>query len=111
MWFVSIHAEIPGGYRRNRAVMNIEKDVLVDRTLSRQEFASFGGKKLVYVRAVRAEDVMEQLLEDHEQMDIPAETILYALHSADGSCIALMGNKELAFAAARQNEMMPVSVH
>ncbi len=78
-----------------------------------QAFAQLGGKNLVYVRPVMARDVMGDLLDDENELDvdIPAETILYALHAADGARIALMGNRDLAFAAARQNEMTPVSVH
>ncbi|MEE9329756.1 MAG: DUF1150 family protein [Parvularculaceae bacterium] len=69
--------------------------------------------RLVYVRPVIAKDVMDDLTEgdDGLDMDIPEEAILYALHSADGARIALMGDRELAFAAARQHEMTPVSVH
>ena len=62
-----------------------------------------GGKSLVYIREVIAKDVMSELTEDGagEMADIPAETVLYALHAADGERIALVGNRELAFAAAR----------
>ncbi|WP_306251551.1 DUF1150 domain-containing protein [Parvularcula sp. IMCC14364] len=77
-----------------------------------KEFARLGGKNLVYVRPVIAADVMDDLTDGEEfDVEIPAETVLYALHAADGARIALMGNRDLAFAAARQNEMTPVSVH
>lgn len=76
-------------------------------------FAAFESKSLVYVRPVLAADVMDELTEQDSDLaaGIPAETVLYALHAADGMRIALMGNRELAFAAARQNAFRPVSVH
>ncbi len=36
---------------------------------------------------------------------------VYAIHAADGSPLAIVTNRELAFAAVRQNELEPVSVH
>jgi hypothetical protein len=35
----------------------------------------------------------------------------FAVHAADGSQIAVLGNRELAFAVVRQHDMEPVSVH
>ena len=83
------------------------------QAIQEQNLLDIGGKSLVYVREVIARDVMDELTEDgsDETMDIPEETILYALHAADGERIALVSNRDLAFAAARQNEMNPVSVH
>ncbi len=37
--------------------------------------------------------------------------IVYAIHSADGTQMALMGDRDVAFAAIRQHGMEPVSVH
>ena len=76
-------------------------------------YTAHNESRLVYVRPVIAKDVMDDLTDgdDALDMDIPEEAILYALHSADGARIALMGDRELAFAAARQHEMTPVSVH
>ena len=93
--------------------MTSQKTMIEETKDTSKAFAQIGGKNLVYVRPVLAGDVMDELTEDDENisMDIPAETILYALHAADGARIALMGNRDLAFAAARQNEMTPVSVH
>jgi len=34
-----------------------------------------------------------------------------AVHAADGTQMALIANRDLAFAVVRQNEMEPVSVH
>ena len=35
----------------------------------------------------------------------------YAVHAADGTQMAVIANRDLAFAVVRQNEMEPVSVH
>lgn len=81
--------------------------------LSERELAALGGKKLVYVRTVLAADVVDDLVDDETGavIDIPADTTLYSVHAGDGQRIALVGDRALAFAAARQHEMNPVSVH
>ena len=35
----------------------------------------------------------------------------YAIHGADGAELAVMGDREVAFAAARQHDLEPFSVH
>ena len=81
--------------------------------MSRKEFAELGGRKLVYVRPVRVMDVADDLVEEETDitMDLPDDAILYSVHAANGERIALVGDRALAFAAARQHEMNPVSVH
>ena len=81
--------------------------------LSARDFAELGGRKLVYVRAVTAEDVMDELLDEDGDitMEISDGDILYSVHSSKGERLALVGDRELAFAAARQYEMNPVSAH
>ncbi len=84
-----------------------------DGAMTAQEFAELGGRKLVYVRTVIARDVMDDLVDEDgvTETDIPDDATLYSVHSADGERIALVGDRALAFAAARQHEMNPVSVH
>lgn len=91
---------------------SLEDDPL-RKSLSRREFAELGGRKLVYIRAVIARDVMEDLQDEDGDMnfDVREEDVLYSVHSAEGERIALVGDRDLAFAAARQYEMNPVSVH
>lgn len=81
--------------------------------VSRRELAELGGKRLVYVRTVLAKEVASDLVDDETgvMIDIPGDTTLYSVHSSDGQRIALVGDRALAFAAARQHEMNPVSVH
>jgi hypothetical protein len=42
---------------------------------------------------------------------VPPGTIVYAIHSEAGVPLAVVGNREAAFYAARQHHMLPVSVH
>lgn len=83
------------------------------RPMTAREFAELGGRKLVYVRTVLACDVADELVDDDGDVliDVPGDTTLYSVHAADGERIALVGDRDLAFAAARQHEMNPVSVH
>lgn len=82
-------------------------------SMSAREFAELGGRKLVYIRAVTARDVLDDLVDDEGEpiADVPEDATLYSVHAADGERIALVGDRDLAFAAARQHEMNPVSVH
>lgn len=86
-----------------------------DRThpMSASEFAELGGRKLVYVRTVVAREVMSELVDEDGDLviEVPEDATLYSVHAADGERIALVGDRDLAFAAARQQEMNPVSVH
>ncbi|WDI31768.1 DUF1150 family protein [Hyphococcus flavus] len=81
--------------------------------LSARDFAELGGRKLVYVRTVVARDVLEDLVDEDGDvaMEIDESDTLYSVHSSTGERLALVGDRELAFAAARQYEMTPVSVH
>jgi hypothetical protein len=83
------------------------------KSLSARDFAELGGRKLVYIRTVAARDVIEDLLDDDGELtiDIDDSDVLYSVHSSSGERLALVGNRDLAFAAARQYEMNPVSVH
>ncbi|MEL6791362.1 MAG: DUF1150 family protein [Pseudomonadota bacterium] len=81
--------------------------------ISPKELAEMGGRKLVYIRPVIAADVAEHLMDDDgfTAFDLPDDATLYSVHAADGERIALVGDLDLAFAAARQQEMNPVNVH
>ncbi|WP_425407968.1 DUF1150 family protein [Hyphococcus sp.] len=83
------------------------------KPLSARDFAELGGRKLVYIRTVEARDVIDDLIDDDGELAIEIDDgdILYSVHSSNGERLALVGDRELAFAAARQHEMNPVSVH
>ncbi|QPH54919.1 DUF1150 family protein [Pontivivens ytuae] len=61
--------------------------------------------RTVYVRTISADDLPEDV---RAQTDL---TTLYAIHAETGERIAIVGDRRLAFAVARQHEMAPVSVH
>jgi hypothetical protein len=61
---------------------------------------------IVYVRPVRVADLPDALRD--QVGDI--ETI-YPVHRPDGERLALVRDRGLAFALARQNDMSPVNVH
>ncbi len=61
---------------------------------------------IVYVRPVEVEDLPAEL----RPQAMGAKTI-YAVHNAMGERLALVKERRLAFALARQNDMAPVTVH
>ncbi|ADM09341.1 hypothetical protein PB2503_06377 [Parvularcula bermudensis HTCC2503] len=70
-------------------------------------------KRLCYIRPVMARDVRDEIEREASEASsaFPDDSILYALHGEDGVRIALMSDRDIAFAAARQHEMTPLSVH
>ncbi len=95
---------------KNGAIANLGES---GKPLSARDFAELGGRKLVYIRTVAARDVIDDLLDEDGELavEIDDADILYSVHSSNGERLALVGDRELAFAAARQYEMNPVSVH
>ena len=80
--------------------------------LSRQAFAALGAPSLVYVREVKASEVLASApVEFVEGFEIEPEDILYALHGADGARLAVLSDRDSAYAAAIAHELTPVSVH
>ncbi len=69
--------------------------VLIDiRHLSVEQLQALGMAQMAYVKPV---------VVDGEAA--------FAIHAADGTPMALAGDREVAFAAIRQHEMMPTLVH
>jgi hypothetical protein len=64
------------------------------RHISPQEFAMLGLQDLAYVKPVVVND-----------------EAAFAICAADGTQVALLADKDLAWATVRQHEMEPVSVH
>lgn len=60
--------------------------------------------QMVYVKAVDSSQVQGL-------QGVPPGVTLYAIHSEAGAPLAVVGNREAAFFAARQHNMRPVSVH
>jgi len=70
------------------------------------DFPNEDRTQLVYVRAVDPADLPSEI---QDQLD--GDGPVYGIHDADGECIALARDRQMAFALARTNEMSPVSVH
>lgn len=78
--------------------------------MTKEDFAGMGAPDLVYVREVKAADLLEESVEMKDIAFDPNQS-LYAVHSADGERLAVMLDRETAFAAAVAHELEPVSVH
>jgi hypothetical protein len=60
-----------------------------------QDLAAWGTNDVAYVKTVYSDDGEPT----------------YTIHAADGTQMATMADRETAFAAVRQNELEPMSVH
>jgi hypothetical protein len=77
-----------------------------------EAFAALGGPHLVYVRAIKAKDILgdtEAAVTQGFVLD-PDQT-LYAVHRADGERLAVLTDRDSAMAAAIAHDLAPVSVH
>ena len=79
--------------------------------MTKEDFAGLGAPDLVYVREITAADVLLDVDTDARGVEIDPDQTLYAVHSADGERLAVMLDRETAFAAAVAHELAPVSVH
>ena len=64
------------------------------RQISPQEFATLGMQAVAYIKRITEND-----------------TIVFAIHAADGTQLAVLPDRDTAFATVRQNDIEPVSVH
>lgn len=78
--------------------------------MTKEDFAGLGAPDLVYVREVKASDLLEDAVEIKDMAFDPDQP-LYAVHGADGERLAVMLDRDTAFAAAVAHELEPVSVH
>jgi hypothetical protein len=75
-----------------------------------EQLALIGGPNTVYIKEMGADEIAGiDKLPDGDKL--PKGIKLYAVHLMDGTRVAVVDNRDAAFAAARQNEMEPVSVH
>jgi hypothetical protein len=64
------------------------------RQLSPKDLAALGVQDIAFVKCITVND-----------------DIAYAIHAADGTQMAMMADRDIAFAAIRQHGLEPVSVH
>lgn len=61
---------------------------------------------IVYVRPVAVRELPQEVQEQAKGVET-----LFAVHSAEGERLALVKNRKIAFALARENDLAPVNVH
>ncbi len=77
-----------------------------------EAFKALGAPDLVYVREVSGREVLANTpAEAVKGFDIDPAATLYAVHRADGARLAVLSDRDSAFAAALAHELAPVSVH
>ncbi len=81
------------------------------RHLTPETFANIGVPNIVYVREILASDLADELGQLGSEIDVPADTRLFAVHAANGQRMAVLDDRATAFAGARQYDLEPVSVH
>jgi hypothetical protein len=64
------------------------------------------GERIVYILPVAVADLPDVIREQAAGIET-----LYAVHRPNGERLALVRERELAFALARQNDLAPVSAH
>jgi hypothetical protein len=80
--------------------------------LSTEAFAALGAPDLVYVRPIKAAEILASTPAAQIQgFQLDPEQTLYAVHRADGERLAVMTDRDSAVAAAIAHELAPVSVH
>jgi hypothetical protein len=80
--------------------------------LSLEAFAALGGPDLVYVRPIKAAEILASTPNGQiEGFELQPDQVLYAVHRANGERLAVMTDKDTAMAAALAHELAPVSVH
>jgi hypothetical protein len=80
--------------------------------LSTEAFASLGAPDLVYVRPIKAAEILTDTADEQiRSFSLDPDQVLYAVHRADGERLAVMTDKDSAVAAALAHELAPVSVH
>lgn len=70
------------------------------------DFGPVEGTRIVYVRPVPVAELPEDV-----RAQLPGLDTLYAVHDANGERLALVKDRALAFALARQHDLAPVNAH
>jgi hypothetical protein len=108
------HAACVAG-RLNRLpidALEFSEVVMMTPVLTSEAFAALGAPNLVYVRPVKAAEIMASVPSASIQgFELDPDQTLYAVHRADGERLAVLTDRESAVAAALAHELAPVSVH
>ena len=76
--------------------------------IASEELAMLGNGALGYIREIEPGHAAKLL---GPQINVPGDIRLYCLYGADGTPMSISGSLEAAFAAAREHELTPVTVH
>lgn len=78
--------------------------------ISKETLAMLGAPDMVYVREVAASELRAEGILP-VGMSIAKDARFFAVHLANGQRVAIHDNRDGAFAAAREHDLSPVSVH
>ena len=70
------------------------------------DFGTTIPNNIVYVKTVAVADLPEDI-----QSQVQGAETLYSVHRENGEQLALVADRKLAYALARQHDMAPVAVH
>jgi hypothetical protein len=76
--------------------------------IATEDLAVLGNGALGYIREIEPGHAAKLL---GPQINLPGDIRLYCLYGADGTPMSISGSVEAAFAAAREHELTPVTVH
>lgn len=62
--------------------------------------------RIAYIRQLQVDALPDEIRER-----LPGVSMVYGIHSAEGECLALARDRQMAFVLARQNDLAPVSAH
>lgn len=79
--------------------------------LSHDAFADLGAPALVYVRPMTATEAFDQYPKALAEAELEPNQIVYSVHRANGERLAILTDRETAYAAAIAYDFAPVSVH
>lgn len=96
-------------YKKSDETLLDELFEMDETVLEEIDFETMGLSEIVYVKPVTSEEV--KAFDSDAFGNIPDGMKLFAVHTADGVPVALLDDRETAFAAASQYEMRAVSVH
>jgi len=86
---------VNSGDQSDLSAASVQEVVALDvRHLSEQQLAALGVSRIAYVKPVMVNGVQG-----------------FAIHAADGTPMAIAGDRDVAVAAVVQHEMLAVSVH
>ncbi len=77
-------------------------------SIATEDLAVLGNGALGYIREIEPGHAAKLL---GPQINVPGDIRLYCLYGADGTPMSISASFEAAFAAAREHELTPVTVH